>query len=40
MVDNVDLFREDSVLERLLEVDGKRREDTDVGKEDSTVMAS
>ena len=39
MVDSVDRFKEDRVLERLWEAFGRSREDTEVGKGDSRAIA-
>ena len=39
LVHSVDCFREESVLEKLWEAEGRSREDTEVGKEDSTFIA-
>ena len=39
VVDNVDRFREDRVLERLWEAEGRSREDTEVGNDDSILIA-
>ena len=38
MVQSVDRFREERVLDKLWEAGGRSREDTEVGKEDSTVI--
>lgn len=39
MVHSVDRFREDRVLEKLWEAEGRSREETEVGKEDSALIA-
>lgn len=39
VIQSVDRFREERVLEKLWEVEGRIREDTEVGKEDSSVIA-
>ena len=39
MVESVERFREERVLEKLWDTEGRSREDTAVGKEDSTAIA-
>ena len=40
MVHSVDRFREDKVLEKLWDAEGRSSEDIEVGKADSTAIAS
>ena len=40
MVESVVRFREERVLEKLWDLVGRRREDTEVGNEGSTAIAS
>ena len=39
VAERVERFREDRVLEKFWEAEGRSREDTDVGKEGSTAIA-
>ena len=39
MVESVERFKEERVPEKLWEAEGRSREDTEVGKEDSTAIA-
>ncbi len=39
MAESVERFREERVLEKFWEAEGRNREDTDVGREGSTAIA-